>query len=238
MSNSNQEVSPVFLARLTGLLLIVMAIAAGFAEMGVRTALVVPGDAAATAAKILASAPQFRLGFVGYLVAFLSDVPVAIAFYLLLKPVSRALSLTAAAFRLVYAAVVSAVLLNFFGALVVLSSGTSFTAFPPSQLQALALLFQTMFKHGFSLALVFFGIHLVLLGVLLWRSPSFPRIFGGLMALAGLSYLADSVSFFLDPAFHAKVAPFLAIPAMTELFLALWLLIVGVKRSPAPTIEH
>lgn len=228
-----EEASPALLARLTGLLLIVMAFCAIFAELGVRTALLVPGDATATARRILASESLFRAGFVGYLIAFLCDVPVAICLYLLLAPVSRALSLTAAALRLVYAAIVGASLLQYFGAIVVLSGQSSLSAFPPEQLDALALLFLSLFKHGFSLALVFFGVHLLLLGALLWRSTRFPRIFGGLIALAGLSYLADTLLFFLAPALHAKVAPFLAVPAMTELVFAVWLVVKGVKRPLA-----
>ena len=149
------------------------------------------------------------------------------------RPVSRTLSLTAASFRLVYAAIAGANLLNYFGAMVALSGGNAFSAFQPEQLQTLALLFLTLFKHGFSLSLVFFGVHLLLLGVLLSKSTGFPRVFGGLIALAGVSYLADTLSFFLAPAFNARVAPFLALPAMTELVLAFWLVVKGVKRPPA-----
>lgn len=71
--------------------------------------------------------------------------------------------------------------------MVLLSHGGSFSAFPPEQLQALALLFLTLFKHGFSLALVLFGLRLLLLGVLLSRAASFPRVFGPLIAVAGAS---------------------------------------------------
>ncbi len=233
MISLTREASPASLARLTGLLLIIMAICAAFAEMGVRTALVVPGDAAATAARILASERLFRLGFLGYLVAFLCDVPVSILLYVLLKPVGSTLSLTAASFRLVYAAIVGASLLNYFGAMVVLSGGASFSALQPEQLQALGLVFLTLFKHGFSLALAFFGVHLLLLGLLLSRSTSFPRVLGGLIALAGLSYLTDTLSFFLAPAFNARVARFLALPAMTELLLAFWLVVKGMKQPSA-----
>jgi Domain of unknown function (DUF4386) len=228
-----EEAPPAFLARLTGLLLIVMAVCAVFADLGVRTALVVPGNAAATARRILASESLFRAGFLGYLIAFLCDVPVSICLYLLLAPVSRPLSLTAAGLRLVYAAIVGASLLQYFGAIVVLAGRSSFSAFPPEQLEALALLFLSLFKHGFSLALVFFGVHLLVLGALLSRSTRFPRVFGGLIALAGLSYLTDTLLFFLAPAFHTKVAPVLAVPAMAELLFAVWLVVKGVKRPLA-----
>jgi hypothetical protein len=180
------EASPAFLVRLTGLLLIVMAAAAGFAALGAH------------------GAP----GLVGYLVAFLCDVPVAIFFYVLLEPVGRTLSLTAAAFRLVYAAVAGAALLTYLGDL-------------------------TRFSDGFSLALVFFGVHLLLLGWLLWRSPIFPRIFGPLIVLAGASYLVNSLSHLLAPALNAGIARFLTIPAMAELALALWMVLFSRRPSAA-----
>ena len=180
-----------------------------------------------------ASEQLFRFGFVGYLVAFLCDVPVAVLFYVLLKPTSRTLALIATSFRLVYSAVVGASLLNYAEAMAALSNGASLSAFEPDQLQALALLYLTQFDNGFSLALVFFGVHLLLLGILLARSTIVPRVFGGLMALAGASYLVDTLSSFLAPAFNAKVAPVLVLFAMTELVFALWLVIKGVKTSPA-----
>jgi hypothetical protein len=233
LSTTIREPSPALLARLTGLLLIVMACCAGFAELGVRAKLVVPGDAAATASRILASQQLFRAGLLGYVVAFLCDVPVAILFYVLLKPAGPRLSLTAAAFRLVYAAVVSAALANYFGALTVLSGGRAYAALQSDQVQTLALIDVIQFSNGFGLALVFFGVHLLLLGWLLWRSPRFPRVIGPLIVVAGLSYLANSLSLLLAPAFNARVARFLAVPAMTELALALWLVFKGVRPLSA-----
>jgi hypothetical protein len=226
--------SPVLVARMIGILLLVMAVGAGFAEMGVRRALVVPGDAGATAARILASEQLFRFGFVGYLLAFLSDVPVAVLFYVLLGPVSRPLALTAAAFRLVYAAVAGANLLNYLGALCFARGAKYLEVFERGRTQALALFSMDMFKSGFGLALVFFAVHLLLLAVLLFRSSYFPRILGVFVAVAGLAYLTDSLTLFLFPALNAMVAPYLAVPAMFEVVLALWLVVKGVKVAPAP----
>jgi hypothetical protein len=226
-----REIAPAVVARVTGLLLIVMAVAAAFAEIGVRGALVVPGDAALTAERILAAEQRFRFGLVGYLIAFLCDVPVAILLYVLLAPVDRTLSLLAASFRLVYAAIAGAALLSYSGAMTLILGGKVLTPFSAEQLQAAGLVLLTMFKNGFSLALVFFSVHLFLLAPLLVRSRRVPRIFGALMALAGASYLTDSLSFFLAPALNAKISRVLALPAMSELALALWLLVKGVKGT-------
>jgi hypothetical protein len=219
------------IARITGILILVMAVG-GFAGFGILDALVVPGDASATAGRILASKGLFQLGFVGNLVAFLCDVPVAILLYVLLRPAGRTLALVAAAFRLVYAAIVGANLINPLGATLLLGGAGYLSAFGTSQLQGAALFLLTLYKHGFSLALVFFAFHLLLLGVLLDRSSSFPRFLGVLMVIAGCAYLTDSLSLLLIPAFNAKVAPFLAVPMSFELVLAVWLLVKGVKVQP------
>lgn len=216
-------------ARITGGLLLVMAVCAMFAEMGVRSALVVPGDASATAANLVASPGLFRLGFAGYLAAFLCDVPVAVLFYALLRPVNQTVALVAMAFRLVYTAIVGACLLHYFGAMVFLGGGDYLTAFQPNQLQALALYCLNMYDHGFSMALVFFGIHLALLGMLLYQSKQLPGVFAVLVALGGFAYLINGFSFFLAPVFHAQVSPLLGMLAMSELLLALWLAVKGLK---------
>jgi len=56
------------LARIAGSLYLIVAVLGGFAELSVRSSIVAPGDAAATADNIRASATLFRLGFVSDLV--------------------------------------------------------------------------------------------------------------------------------------------------------------------------
>ena len=224
MSQRAAEPSFTPIARITGALLLIMAVAAGLAELGVHRARVVPGDAAATWGRIATSGLRFRLGFVGYLVAFLCDVPVAVLLYLLVRRASAPLALAAAAFRLVYAAVAAFSLVGYLGPTLVASGARQPSAFDPAQLQALALLSLEAFEQGFGVALALFGVHLLLLAVLLLASSDFPRVLGVLVAVAGLAYLVDSFSRVLAPGFHAAAAPFLAACAMLELVLAVWLL--------------
>ena len=114
-----------------------------------------------------------------------------------------------------------------------LSSGAGYLSpLAPPQLEALTLLSVEAFEAGFSLALVFFGIHLVLLGVLVLGSTALPRTLGVLVAISGISYLAGSLSRVLAPALHAALAPLLAACGCFELLLALWLLVKGVAVGP------
>ncbi|HSG50119.1 MAG TPA: DUF4386 domain-containing protein [Longimicrobiales bacterium] len=220
------------LARLTGLLYLVIIVCAGFSEGVVRSGLVVAGDAAATAENILASQGLFRLGLVMDLVAFLADAAVAVLLYLLLKPVSRTVSLMAAAFRLVAHPAIGGInLVNHFGALLLLTGEGTLAAFDPGQREALALLAMDAHGYGYLIAGAFFGVHLALLGYLLFRSERFPRVLGVLVGAAAVGYLVESFTIFLLPQYTALATGLVVATAvMGEVSLCLWLLVRGVRR--------
>ena len=85
-----------------------------FAEFFMRSPLIVHGNAAAISANIMVSEGMFRIGIAADMVMLISDVVVALALYVLLRPVNRGLALMAAFFRLVHAAVYGTNLLNLF----------------------------------------------------------------------------------------------------------------------------
>jgi Domain of unknown function (DUF4386) len=223
------ESSPLLKARMAGVLYLIITIAAPFAEVFVRGRLVVDGDAAATATNILAHQPLYRLAGVADLIAFTCDAAVALLFYELLKPVSRSLSLFAACFRLLHVAIVAVNTLNHFAVLVLLGGEHFLTGFKTDQLQALALLSLSLHGTGYNIGLMFFGFHCILIGYLISRSAFLPRILGGLIAIAGLCYLTNSVANFLSPSFAAHLFPYILLPGLAEPLLALWLLVRGVN---------
>lgn len=222
---------PVTLARITGVLYLVIIVLGLFSELVVRGGAIVPGDPAATAGNILASEGLFRVGFAADVVVFLSDVAVAALLYALLRPVSEILALGAAFFRLVGTAVYSVNLLHQLAALLLVGGGATVTGLAPEQLQALALFFLELHGHGYDLGLVFFGVHCLALGYLLLRSEWFPGILGVLMALAGLGYLVGSFTLFLAPDYVDTVAPVYALPLVGEVSLCGWLIIRGVRTT-------
>ncbi|WP_159942430.1 MULTISPECIES: DUF4386 domain-containing protein [unclassified Nocardiopsis] len=234
MTVSAPDTAAPRLARATGALLLVMAVSALCAE-AIRSSLVVPGDALATAERIQASPELFRFGFLGYLLAFLCDVPVAVLLYVLLRPVNRTWALLAASFRLVYTAVVSAFLLHYAQAALLLEGEDHLSALGPDQAHALVSFHLDVFSLGFGAALVFFGVHLVLLGPLLRRSGLVPALLGVLVGLGGLAYVLDGVLLFAWPVLQANASPVLAMLGFSELLLALWLVVRGVRPVPAET---
>lgn len=204
-----------------------------FAEFFVRSSLIVRGDAASTARNITASESLFRMGIASDLVMIVSDVALALLFYVLLKPVSKSLSLLAAFFRLAQAAVLGINLLALFFVLQLLSGAEYLKVFEPSQLDAMAMLFLQGHSIGYSIGLVFFGIHCFILGYLVFKSGYFPRILGILLMIASIGYLTDSFAKVLLHDYDHYEATFLLLvfaPAfIAELSMCLWLLLKGVK---------
>ncbi len=230
--DSALETPPVGYARAAGFLYLVIIACGVFSEVVVRSSLIVAGDAAATATNVATSAGLFRIGFAADVLMLLSDVAIAVLFYLLLRPVSRTLALVAAAFRLTQAAVLGFNLLNYYAALLLLSGEVYVAAFAPKQLDALAMLFLDLHRHGYDLGLIFFGVSSLVLGHLIARSRYIPALLGyGIMA-AGTVYLAGSFALFLAPASVPVVAPLYVVPLLAEVSLCLWLLVKGVRPRP------
>src|SRR5713101_7060304 len=100
MTERIAEVSPRFKARMAGLCYVLMLPTGGLA-LFLRGRLVVKGDAAATAANILAHEPLFRLAFAGDLLVVAIYIVFTALMYDLMKPVSSSVSLLAAFFSLV-----------------------------------------------------------------------------------------------------------------------------------------
>jgi Domain of unknown function (DUF4386) len=81
------------------------------------------------------------------------------------------------------------------------------------------------------MSLVIFGIHLVLLGYLIYRSGYIPWILGILLVIDGLGWETDSLQPYLFPNAHLGL---LFLTFLGELFFMLWLLIRGWKiQEPA-----
>ena len=87
-------------ARIAGALILIISVFAPFSMLYVPSTLIVPGDAATTANNIMASEGLFRSGIVSDSVVFLLEIVLVAILYVLLKPVSKTLSLVAAIARL------------------------------------------------------------------------------------------------------------------------------------------
>ena len=232
MTSQKSKNWPQVYARIGGVLYLFNILAGLFGEVFVRNKLIVAGDAAATAQKIMASSFLFRSGIAGDLLMHVSDVPMILIFYVLLKPVSKDLSLLAALFNLVQTAVLVANKLTLVAVVVFMGNMDSLKAFDPGQLQALANACLALHEYGFSIGLVFFGFACLVVGYLMFKSGYFPKALGVLQFIAGLCYLANSFALILSPALASEMFPAVLLPAFIgELCTCLWLIVKGVNLS-------
>ena len=188
------------------------------------------GNAAATARAISSSDPWLRAVSAAELINFILDIPLAVIFYALLAPVDRNISLLAAFFRLANGFLGSIVGLSRLAVVLLFGDSGYRAVFSPNQLQALASLSLSIHGYGLDICFVFFGIHCILLGLLIYRSGYLPRFLGALLPIAGLVYLTDSLADIAAPAFAARIPDSIFVLGFfAELSLCLWLLTKGVN---------
>jgi Domain of unknown function (DUF4386) len=200
------------------------------AEFGIWPSLVDPSSIEHTVANIRANGGGYLFASFAYLAGFAGDLVVAWALYYLVLPVSRSLAALTAALRGVQAVVSIGAALKLFTAYRLLHSD-SIAALAADHVQSEVYLLLGSFRYEWGLALVLFGIHLGLLGYLVYRSRYIPRLVGVALALAGIGYVIDNLQPYLYPA--AKIGWIFALSA-GEVVFVLWLAIWGWRiREPA-----
>lgn len=220
--------SPRRLARTAGALYLVNIVFGAFA-IGLVPALLIKSDPAATAHNIQTHEMLYRLGLAAHVVVTVTNVPLAVIFYDLFKVVNRRLALLDACFILVATAVEAAGILNQFTPLLLLGNGSDGNGIPAAQLQALAHLPTDLSPIGYSIYTVFYGCDIVIFSYLVRTSTFLPRTIGVLLAIDGVTYLADGFTNLLAPGVAAHLSPWTELPALFgEGSLCVWLLVVGL----------
>ena len=197
-----------------------------YAEFSIYPKLVIPGNIEQTVHNLVAHERLFAVAILCYLVTFIEDVVIAWALYVLLVPVNRAVSLLTAWFRLVYTAMALFALLHLVRVYRLVTTPDYLTLFGSGPLHAQVQLLLNSFRYDWSLSLVIFGIHLALLGYLIFRSTYIPKLLGILLAIDGLGWVITSLRPYLYPNAHLG---FFFMVSFVELLLPLWLLIRGWK---------
>ena len=221
---TGRKVSLRSAALIAGFSLLVMVIAAPFAELFAYPKLVVAGNAGETIKNISANRTLFLYVIFGYLLTFICDIVAAWALYLLLKPVNEPLSLLTALFRWVYTLIALVALLNLVTVFRMLNTQDYSAVFQPNELNAQVMLLLRSFKSNWYFGLLFFSVHLGLLGYLVLRSSYIPGILGVLLLVSGFGYLLTSLRPYL---FSHTSVDFAKYTFYGELVFMLWLLIRG-----------
>lgn len=203
-----------------GIGLALLTVLAVFGNFLILERLITPGNTAKTMTDIANSASLFRCGIASLLAAAVLDVVIAAALLRLFTPVNRDISRLAAWFRIIYAGVFVVAVSQLTGVLPAIGN--------PDQAQRSIDAFNDIWNAG----LIVFGVHLLLVGYLAYRSGFIAKIIGILLVIAGLGYLIDGFGTVLVPGYSLSVAE---VTFVGEAVFIFWLLIKGRRLTLNPT---
>jgi hypothetical protein len=213
-------------ARIAGFLYLVQIPIGVFGLLYIPKRLMVTGNIAATALNILANEFLFRLSIVSAILCALLSVATALYIYKVLRYVDE----NFAKWILLYALIATPISmlneLNNVAVLILLKSHEYAAIFTSGQLHNLVSVFLDLHKYGMHIVGIFFGLWLLPMGYLVFRSTYIPRVIGVFLIITCLGYLTDFTTFFLYPNFGIIMSEY---TWLGEVLMVLWLLIRGVN---------
>lgn len=215
-------------ALIAGIGLLVMAFSAPFAHFYFMGQSVVPDNPAATVENFQTNGTPYLIGALLLFITYVMDVIVAWALYWYLRPGQRALAQLVAWARLVYTALAFMGLWAIISAYDLAVDGSISNTVASTVLQTEVLVQISTAKTMESIALFFFGVHLWLLSVLIWRSAHVPRWIAIVVGLAGCSYVILFVAKYFAPDLELG---WVLLLALGELVFMIWLLAIGWRKQ-------
>jgi hypothetical protein len=232
MPNADEPATQARVARLAGALYLLQMAAGVFAEVFVRGALVVRGDAAQTAQNIIDSERFFRLGIASDLVCYTAVLVATWALYVLLRSVDRNLAVLAVLLRLMELALHFNVTTQSLTALRLLSGADYLQAIDTAELQSLAQLAIGVQGAGMNTGFVLLGLGSAVFAYLFFKSRYIPRILAGWGVFASLLLSAYAFTVIVFPRAAAlQIVPMLPM-GIYEVSLGFWLLFKGARLAP------
>ena len=220
--------SPKRLARMAGVLYLLVAIFGGFAEGYVEPKMYVAGNAAATTGNVVANSGLVRMGVVADLVD--GTVFLALTLYILLKHVHKSAARAMLVLVALAAGITCFTAIFEFEGLRVATGAVNMATFGTDGSNAVVQLLLDTQHYGLLTAQIFFGLWLVPLGYLAYKSGWFPKALGVLLVVGGGCYLVDLFAAFLAPDLAKNIHALIVIPStIAELWMVGYLLVVGVK---------
>lgn len=227
-------------ARIAGFAFVVVILSGLFNEMFIYSTIRVEGDIAATISNIIENEMLYRTAVVVDLTMFVGVIILALALYVVLKPVNPALALFGAFARLAEG-VMGGVLVLLNLAVLTLATGADYLmGLEAEQVNALVGLFMDLQAVGYNVLLVFLGVGATVFLMLFFRSRYVPRLLALWGILTYLSMFFGPIAMILFPQ-HTEAIQMSFIPgALFEILFGLWLMlravdVRGSQRSPLTT---
>ena len=219
--------------RVAGLWYLLLCILGPLRLIYIPTKLFVHGDAAATVNNIAAHEWLFRFGIVDDLCAAVVLTILVLAFYRLFKDVDQYLAILAVILGGVMPALLYFVnVVQDSGALMIARGADFLSVFDKPQRDALVVLLLRLHDAQNTAAAMLWGLWLIPLGILVYRSRFLPRFLGVWLFINGIAYVAICLTGELFPQYYNQ-AFMISQPALFgEIALMLWLVIKGSKPQP------
>lgn len=219
--------------RVAGLWYLLLVILGPLRLIYIPSKLFVSGNAAATVNNIAAHESLFRIGIATDLACAVILIFLTMSFYRLFKGVDQSLAVLVVIFGGVMPAVIDFVGVVSDLATVMVVHGANFlSVFSKPQQDALAMLFLHLRDHQNTAAEILWGVWLLPLAVLVYRSRFLPRFLGIWLVINGIAYVILSLTGVLLPQYYADVFNYGQPAFLGEIAIMLWLVIKGA-RPPA-----
>lgn len=211
-------------ALITGLSLLLMAVTAGYAYGYALSELYVKGNAEATLLQTQKN-PSLVIGaIIGWVIILALDLIVSWTLYQFYAAVSKKKSAIMGILRVGYS-VILAVAIYYLTQVI-----------PAANAEDQALVYRCFqyFDQVWLLGLIVFGLHLLVLGLLVLDDPSIHNLFGWLLLMGGISYsFISSMKTIYGETLEwvLQTEMVMSVPmAFAELALAVWMLVKGGKQ--------
>jgi len=217
-------------ARFAGFLYFLIGIFGFFGIMYVPSQIEVIGDAQATFNNLLENKFLFRLSIYGHLLNTVVFTMMVLIFYQMFSHTDKYLAMLMVALVVVHISFeFGSEVLNYTA--IKIAEGTFLESMELLQRQEWVYLFLRMGHYGaVGLAIAFWGLWLIPLGMLVYKSGFIPHIFGILLVAGGIAYIIDSIYFILFPGMGGMVKDLLLIVfSVAEISFIFWLLIKGIR---------
>ncbi len=216
--------------RVAGLWYLLLCVVGPLRLVYIPSKLFVHGNASATASNIAAHEWLFRFGIVGDLLGAVVLIFLGLAFYRLFKDVDQHLAVLVVILGGVMPALLYFVnVVSDAGALMVARGADFLSVFDKPQRDALVVLFLRLHDQQNTAAEILWGLWLLPLAILVYRSRFLPRFLGVWLVINGFAYVMLSFVGELVPQYQNKVFLFSQPALFAEVAFMLWLVIRGAK---------
>ena len=220
------------LARLAGLLYLIVVIAGVFRLVYVPSQIIVSDDIHATINHIVTSEFLFRSGIASALVEQVAFLILPLVLFYLLHHAGKHMAVLMVTFVAVSVAIAMVSLGHQLDVLGLLSDAHGGRAFAPGQLELLVQQSLDAYDHELQITELFWGLWLLPFGYLVFKSGLLPRVLGVFLMIGCFSYVVEVFGNILSSQYSATaISHYIRMPAaIGEIGTCFWLLLMGARR--------